>query len=164
MFVSETPENIEDIAVDQVYKLVHDNPDLGLPSPKNRLKVIRVLFEVLNFDLSSDLALVLCTEPKALLVLATAGGGKTTAAQIKAICIKLWGKSKSTGKPIKGDKILSLVYNKHNVLPMQNKHAALVNRLKISGIKGLDIDSTINASTMHSFCDQIRSEFDSKMQ
>ena len=61
MFVSETPENIEDIAVDQVYKLVHDNPDLGLPSPKNRLKVIRVLFEVLNFDLSSDLALVLCT-------------------------------------------------------------------------------------------------------
>lgn len=164
MFVSETPENIEDIAVDQVYKLVHDNPDLGLPSPKNRLKVIRVLFEVLNFDLSSDLALVLCTEPKALLVLATAGGGKTTAAQIKAICIKLWGKSKSTGKPIKGDKILSLVYNKHNVLPMQNKHAALVNRLKISGIKGLDIDSTINASTMHSFCDQIRSEFVAKMQ
>ena len=164
MFISETPDNIEDISVEDVYKIVHDDPSAGLPSPKNRLKVIRALFEVLNFDLSSDLALVLCAEPKAQLVLATAGGGKTTAAQIKAIEAKIWGKSKSTGKPIKGDKILSLVYNRHNVVPMQNKHAALVNRLKISGIKGLDIDSTINASTMHSFCDQIRAEFVAKMQ
>ena len=61
------------------------------------------------------------------------------------------------GTKISGENILSLVYNKHNVADMKDKHRSYIARLKAAGIKGLpDIDDSIHACTMHSFCDYWR--------
>lgn len=159
MIDTKTPDNIDSYAVESVYKLVQDREGMGLPSPKARLNVIRMIFDVLGYDLTSDLALALCAEPKAQLVLSIAGGGKTTGAQLKAICEKIWRKSKLNPEVgMRGNNILCLVYNRHNVQPMIDKHRELVSRLRLANITGLDIDDNINASTMHSFCDQWRKE------
>ena len=96
------------------------------------------------------------------MIIATAGGGKTTGSQIKVVLEKLWRQSKRGGK-LSGDKVLSLVYNRHNVTQMKEKHAAIVSRIALSGIKGFDVDPNINAATMHSFCDQIRTMFVAKI-
>lgn len=164
MLNTKTPDDIHNLSLNDVVKLIPVDLESNLPKPVNRMKVIRIIFQILGYDLSSDLALALCAEPQAQLVIATAGGGKTTGAQIKAICEKIWRTSSRTGKKITGDKILCLVYNKHNVKPMEQKHRALVNRLRMANIQDLNIDDQINASTMHSFCDQIRKENVAKLQ
>lgn len=159
MLKTKTPDNINEMTINEVTRLVPNDGNPLVPAPANRMKVIRIIFQILGYDLSPDLAFALCAEPLAQLIIATAGGGKTTGAQINAILQKIWRKSsKNPAKKITGDKILCLVYNKHNVKPMEDKHKALVNRLRMSNISDLNIDDTINAATMHSFCDQIRKE------
>ena len=162
MFKTETPPDIDKYSVDEVYKLIQDPEGSNLPKPIKRLKIIQILFEILGYDLSPDLALALASEPNAQLIIATAGGGKTTGSQIKVVLEKLWRQSKRGGK-LSGDKVLSLVYNRHNVAQMKEKHAAIVSRIALSGIKGFDVDPNINAATMHSFCDQIRTMFVAKI-
>ena len=162
MFNSKTPSNIEDIPVSEIYTLLEKQE--GLPSPKARLNLTRLIFKILGYDLTSDLALALTAEPTAQLIIATAGGGKTTGAQLKVILEKIYRKSKrDPSKAITGDKVLCLVYNKHNVKPMEDKHKQLVSRLMAANIKGLNIDNEINACTMHSFCDQWRKEYVAKL-
>ena len=160
-----TPKHIVDVPVSDVYKLVSD-PECarGLPSPKVRLRIVRMVFDVLGYDLSPDLALALIAEPQAQLTIAPAGGGKTTGATIKVICEKIWRHAKDSDRPISGRNVLYLVYNKHNVKPMIDKHAELVSRLRLAKISGLDIDSDINASTMHAFCDLWRTEYVAQLQ
>lgn len=160
MLETKTPSNIEDMSLNDVVQLLNNDVQNDcVPPPLNRMKIIRMVYQILGYNLSSDLALALCAEPTAKLVIAPAGGGKTTSSQINAICEKIWRKStRYSNRNIRGDKILCLVYNKHNVKPMIDKHRMLVNRLKVANIKGLDIDDEINAATMHSFCDQIRKE------
>lgn len=162
LFKTETPPDIDKYSVDEVYKLIQDPEGSNLPKPIKRLKIIQILFEILGYDLSPDLALALASEPNAQLIIATAGGGKTTGSQIKVVLEKLWRQSKRGGK-LSGDKVLSLVYNRHNVTQMKEKHAAIVSRIALSGIKGFDVDPNINAATMHSFCDQIRTMFVAKI-
>lgn len=162
LFKTETPPDIDKYSVDEVYKLIQDPEGSNLPKPIKRLKIIQILFEILGYDLSTDLALALASEPNAQLIIATAGGGKTTGSQIKVVLEKLWRQSKRGGK-LSGDKVLSLVYNRHNVTQMKEKHAAIVSRIALSGIKGFDVDPNINAATMHSFCDQIRTMFVAKI-
>lgn len=162
LFKTETPPDIDKYSVDEVYKLIQDPAGSTLPKPIKRLKIIQILFEILGYDLSPDLALALASEPNAQLIIATAGGGKTTGSQIKVVLEKLWRQSKRGGK-LSGDKVLSLVYNRHNVTQMKEKHAAIVSRIALSGIKGFDVDPNINAATMHSFCDQIRTMFVAKI-
>lgn len=165
MLTTRTPDNIDQYSFNDLIKLLPDDGNPNLPRAANRMKLIRVIFGILGYDLSPDLALALCAEPQAQLVIATAGGGKTTGAQIKAILEKIWRKStRNPERKITGDKILCLVYNKHNVKPMESKHKMLVNRLQMSNIADLNIDDQINASTMHSFCEQIRKENVAKMQ
>ena len=55
--------------------------------------------------------------------------------------------------------MLCLVYNKHNVKPMIDKHVQLVSRLQAANVAGLNIDNMICACTMHAFCDRWKSEF-----
>lgn len=162
LFKTETPPDIDKYSVDEIYKLIQDPEGSNLPKPIKRLKIIQILFEILGYDLSPDLALALASEPNAQLIIATAGGGKTTGSQIKVVLEKLWRQSKRGGK-LSGDKVLSLVYNRHNVAQMKEKHAAIVSRIALSGIKGFDVDPNINAATMHSFCDQIRTMFVAKI-
>lgn len=163
MIVSDTPSNINALPVDSVLHFVEPKAD-NVPSARVRLNYVKMLYDVLGYTLTPDVALASVSEPWAELVLSTAGGGKTTWSQIKAIEQKAIRKSKrGNGKKITGDKILCLVYNNHNVADMQNKHAQLVNKLMSAGIQGLDIDTKINACTMHSFCEFCRKLFVAKL-
>lgn len=157
MLTTKTPDNIDSLDLKQVVPLVSANYG-DVPKPAVRMKIIKMVFDILGYDLSSDLAFALCSEPTAELVLSTAGGGKTTGAQIKAICEKIWRRGKS-GNAMRGSNVLCLVYNRHNIAPMEEKHREMVSRLRLANIKGLEIDDKINANTMHSFCDQWRKEY-----
>ena len=164
MFKSDTPSDINERSVDSVLELIHDREGLLMPSTKVRMNYVKMLYDVLGYNLSADVALALISEPSAELVLAPAGGGKTTWSQIKAIEQKLIRRTvKNPKKKINGSKILCLVYNTHNVDDMKLKHAHMVNKLTAAGIKGLEIDDQINATTMHSFCEFIRKLFVAKM-
>ena len=111
MLDTKTPVDIDDYKIDDIYKLVQDGEAAkGLPSPKVRLRIIKMVFDILGYDLSADLALALTAEPQSQLILAPAGGGKTTGTQIKAICEKFWRKSKTNAnESMRGNNILCLV-------------------------------------------------------
>lgn len=164
MFTSDTPIGINKMQIDDVLNVLEDEKHDTLPSKRVRLNYIKMLYDVLGYDLSPDVALASWVEAPAALIISTAGGGKTTWSQLKAIEQKLIRKSKTdSSKNISGDKILCLVYNTHNVQDMKNKHAQMVNKLMAAGIDGLNIDTEINASTMHSFCDFCRKLFVAKL-
>lgn len=158
MFTSKTPKDINSYTFSQVLELVPEYP--GLPSARKRLDIFKMIYDILGYSFTPDAALALLAEPPAELILSTAGGGKTTQTQLKIVAEKIFRKSKyGTGKPISGDKVLCLVYNKQNVDDMIKKHKRLVSRLKLADIEGLNIDDKITACTMHSFCDQWRCEY-----
>lgn len=145
-----TPKNIEDLTKEEILELVEDKK--GLPSKRNRCKIIEMVYEILGFDLSNDVLLALLKENNAQLCVATAGGGKTTFAQIKILLEKLWRKSKNGKKLIDGNNILCLVYNKHNKRDMINKQKFFVNEVNIHTPSSIHLDTNINACTMHAFC------------
>ena len=162
--ISDTPLNIDEMKVDDVVGLIEHPANEYVPSPKVRLNYIKMLYDVLDLNISSDAVLASIDEPQAELVLSPAGGGKTTWSQVKAIEQKLIRKSKrNTGKKIIGDRILCLVYNRHNVDDMKTKHASMVNKINSLHIEGLELDNRINASTLHSFCDYLRKLFVAKL-
>lgn len=154
MFESATPKGINELDIDEVAKLV-DPGTLPDVSPKARLHRIKIIYQLLGFELSPDIALAAIAEPHAQLILTPAGGGKTTWSQIKAIQQKMIRPAKSRfGGKITGDRILCLVYNKHNVEQMKRKHADMVSKLN-ARINGLNLDTDIHATTMHAFCDYL---------
>ena len=148
--MNKTPKNIESYSLAQILDLINDENAGDIPKKEIRYKIIRLVYGVLGYDISKDLLLALLAEPKAQLILATAGGGKTTFSQVKIVIEKILRKVK--GKPLQGDKVLCLVYNKHNVKQMLDKQKQLVNKLYASGVEGLDIDSDLRAYTFHRFC------------
>lgn len=145
-----TPKDIEDLTKEEILELVEDKK--GLPSKRNRCKIIEMVYEILGFDLSNDVLLALLKENNAQLCVATAGGGKTTFAQIKILLEKLWRKSKNGKKLIDGNNILCLVYNKHNKRDMINKQKFFVNEVNVHTPSSIHLDTNINACTMHAFC------------
>lgn len=164
MIKSNTPLNIDEISIDDVLPLVEHPANEYVPSPRVRLNYIEMLYDVLGLHLSSDAALASVDEPQAELVISPAGGGKTTWSQVKAIEQKLVRKTKrNTGKKIIGDRILCLVYNRHNVEDMKTKHANMVGKINALNIKGIELDNRINACTLHSFCDYLRKLFVAKL-
>ena len=157
--LSDTPSNILNESVDGILKYVTDSVR-EIPSARVRLNYTKMLYDLLGYELTPDIALASVSEPQAELVIATAGSGKTTWSQIKGIEQKLFRKQKSgNGKPIEGRQILSLVYNNHNVSDMSERHAHMVGKLMAANVKGLNIDDQINACTMHSFCDFFRRQY-----
>lgn len=163
MLQSKTPKDIASYKIEDVLKLVPERTE-GLPSARVRLNYIKMIYQILGLELSPDVALSSVAEPQSLLVLAPAGGGKTTWSQIKAIEQKMIRKSKRNPKlNIHGDSILCLVYNKHNVDDMKKRHAQLVHRIQAYNIKGLNIDDSINACTFHSFCEFWRTRYVDRM-
>lgn len=162
-FNTATPMDINEYKIDDVAGLItYRTP--GLPSPAVRLKYVKMLYDVLGLTLTPDAALAAIAEPQSLMALSIAGGGKTTWSQVKAVLQKLIRPARkpprsNPNKKINGDKILCLVYNKHNVKDMKDRHKQLVNRMYLANIKGLEIDDEINASTLHAFCDFWRREY-----
>lgn len=155
---SDTPVNVMDMSFDEVLKYADTVPDI--PSARVRLNYTKMLYDVLGYELTPDIVLASVSEPQAELVISTAGSGKTTWSQIKGISQKLFRKCKSDkSSKISGGRILSIVYNVHNVQDMTTRHAQMVGKLMAANIKGLDIDDKINACTMHSFCDFFRRQY-----
>lgn len=160
MFKNDMPEDILDIPVDEVYKYVKDPPGYSSPSPRVRLNFVKMLYDVLGYDLTPDAALCTIGMDTSMLTLATAGSGKTTLMQVKTLLFKLVLDSKCRkGCKMLGKEILCLVYNRHNVPDIKNKHTHMVARLKSANIKGLSIDDDIRVYTMHSFCDTWRKQY-----
>lgn len=162
IYHTRTPDDILEKSFDDLPAMVGKGE--GVPSPAVRLRNLRTVYQVLGYDLTPDLALAMIAEPKAELVVATAGGGKTTSAQIKIVMEKIMRRSVlNPEKKISGEKILYLVYNRHNVSDVREKHKKIVHKLWAANIKGLDIDDDINVSTMHSFCNFWRAEYSAKL-
>lgn len=144
--------NIDDLPLDEVLTYANDSKDVCKKS--SRVTIIKLIYKVLGYNLEPDLLLALVDETEKQLMLAPAGGAKTSTANVKIILEKLYRKSKlHPGKKISGDNILFLVYNNQNVNDVKNRHTELVTRIKTSGIQDIDyLDSSLNVSTIHSFC------------
>lgn len=156
-FQSETPDNIMDISIKDVVKLVNDTRDVGA-TPKMRAALAQMLYSVLGYKLSNDILLMLISEPTAKLCLAPAGGGKTTAANIQIILEKIFFKG-NDGEKLKGSRCLCLMYNKHNVEPFEKKHTQMVERIRASGVKNFEVDSEVRATTLHSYANMWCNEY-----
>ena len=91
MFMSRTPANVDELPVSELLSLATDSE--GMPAAAVRYKIIRMLFDVLGFELSNDTLLMLLSEPAAKLCLSTAGGGKTSSANIQILAEKIMRKS-----------------------------------------------------------------------
>lgn len=157
-----TPANIDELTVREVLDLIPDAQDL--PSVLKRYKIIRMIYEILGFSLSNDALLALLYETGPQLCLATAGGGKTTFAQIKIILEKIWRKSKCYEDGLlQGENILCLVYNRHNIDQMNRKQKQLIEKVNLATTDSINLDDKINSCTMHSFCERWRKTYASKM-
>lgn len=149
-------DNLQD---EDLLNLISDKD--GITPKKNRLNIINIFYKhIFHFELDNDLKACLLDESERLLILATAGGGKTTTLNIKAILEKICRQSKLHEGKIRGDNMLFLVYNSENVNDIKKKHMELVNSIKDSGLKGVEnLDDYVSASTMHSFCDSWLKEY-----
>lgn len=149
-------DNLQD---EDLLDLIKDKE--GITPKKNRLNIINIFYKhIFHFDLDNDLKACLLDESERLLILATAGGGKTTTLNIKAILEKICRQSKLHEGKIRGDNMLFLVYNSENVNDIKKRHMELVNKIKTSGLKGVEnLDDYVSASTMHSFCDSWLKEY-----
>lgn len=145
--------DLSSLTEDEIISLIHDSKYCA--SKKARVKIIKILFEIFGFRLEPDLLYFLADNTTKQLCLAPAGGGKTTSMNAKLVCEKLYRRSKLHEGMIQGSEILCLVYNKHNVKDVSDRHKELVSKLKLSGIKGVDsIDDDLQVSTIHSFCNK----------
>lgn len=157
-------KDVSGMTVQEIKELITDEYTVGPVKPVSiRIKIIKLLFQVLGYDLNKELLYALASEPRAMLILATAGSGKTTSTQLKLIAEKIYRESGNGEGKLSGDRILCLVYNTHNVPDMVNKHKSLVNKLYASGIEGLDIDNRIKAATIHSLCEEWLKEYTVKV-
>lgn len=155
---SNTPKGILSMTEQEVLNLINDADFNVLTNKANRLTIIKIIYSLLEYNLTNDILLALLDESMAALIIATAGGGKTTMSQIKLILEKIIRKN-ADGTPIKGNAMLCLVYNKQNVGQMKKKHVQLVQTLYAKGLAGIKIDDDIVCRTMHSFCCEWRNEY-----
>jgi DNA helicase-2/ATP-dependent DNA helicase PcrA len=144
-------ENIDELSVDDIIKMSTPNP-LCAPAI-NRYKIVKILYDIFGYDLEKDLLLALLDESEKQLILAPAGGAKTSTVNAKIVIQKLCRKSRLREGKIKGNNILSLVYGNSNVKDIQERHSELIYKLKRSMIKGIDnLDDNLQVYTMHAFC------------
>ena len=140
--------DIDNMSIDDILKNVTSTDDVV--DVEKRKSAIIAMYKLLEFNLEPDLLLFLLDESEKQLALAPAGGGKTTQMNIKAIAEKMFRKSRLHEGKIKGNNMLCLVYNRHNVNDVKARHSELVYRLKRFGLTG--IDDSLNVMTIHSFC------------
>ena len=155
-FESCTPKNIANLSDEEVLELAKSFSDYKSPI-KTRLLILKKIYQLLGFNLSNDLALALTTDVKRQLILACAGGCKTTSSQIIITLSKiLW--SRIYGRHLTSSEILCLVYNRENRPQMDKRHAELLTPLVTSGFLSYDpaephyINAGVTSHTLHSFC------------
>ena len=143
--------NIDDLSTEDIINKA--TPSNSVLPTKQRYALVDLIYtKVLKFHLEPDLLLALLDESDKQLLLALAGGGKTTTLIAKAVFEKIWRKSTRGGR-ISGDRMLFLVYNDENVKDIKAKHSKMISQLKLSGIKGCDfLDDKLQVYTVHTFC------------
>lgn len=146
---TETPRDIDRYTVQEALDLCETSVP-GVPPKPVRFKVISTCYNVLGYELTSDIVMMLVSEVLHKQVMAVAGSGKTTNSQLWILTRKLWH-YQATKEKLDGDEVLCVVYNRHNVAPMKTAHINIVRKLK-SSISGLHVDDRIRAVTMHEFC------------
>ena len=152
--------DVSNMTTEELLVHVSDGTDNNVIKKENRVKIIEILYNSLNFKLEPDLLLFLADESEKQLCNAPAGGGKTTTMNVKIILEKIYRKSKLHEGKLKGSNILCLVYNNSNVSSVRNRHIELVNQFKFSGVSGVsNIDTDLNVATVHSFCNDWIEEY-----
>jgi superfamily I DNA/RNA helicase len=141
-----------------VVNLAKELSDLDARVPMSvKLAVIRKLYQILGFRLSNDLLLALLVDVRQQMILAPAGGCKTTSSQVKLLLLKIFW-SKIYGRHLTKDECLCLVYNAENRPQMERRHVELLSPLFSNGFLSFDSGSRsyvnvgITAHTLHSFC------------
>lgn len=153
--------NIENLEEDEFLKFAYSPKNL--PPIKTRVQLIKILYQVLGYDLDKSTLLFLADESEKKLCLAPAGGCKTTTLTAGLVLEKLWRKD-GKGRLIRGRSIVCMVYNRHNVSDVEKRHAELVNKLKASGIKGVEhLDNELKVCTVHSFCAEWLQEYEARL-
>lgn len=123
---------------------------------KIKQMVIKRMYELYGFHMSNDLLLALLVDARQQLILAPAGGCKTTSSQIKLILLKIFWK-KLYKRDLTSSECLCLVYNAENRPQMDRKHLELLSPLVMSGFISHNqenpsyINSGITSHTLHSF-------------
>ena len=153
-----TPENIMDYTEKEIIELSKSlsTPEYSVPL-KVKLLIIKRMYEIYGFSLSNDLLLALLVEVKQQMILAPAGGCKTTSSQIKLILLKIFW-SKMYGRHLTSSECLCLVYNAENRHQMDKKHLDLLAPLSLHGFISFSegnpsyVNSGITSHTLHSFC------------
>lgn len=153
-----TPENIMDYTENDIVDLAKSlsNPEYLVPL-KVKLLVIKRMYEIYGFSLSNDLLLALLVEAKQQMILAPAGGCKTTSSQIKLILLKIFW-NKMYGRHLTSSECLCLVYNAENRHQMDKKHLDLLIPLSLNGFINFSegspsyVNNGITSHTLHSFC------------
>lgn len=151
-----TPANIAELTETEILEKAVELSDTRVPV-KVKLAILRRIYAMLGFNLSNDLLLALLVDVKHQLVLACAGGCKTTSSQIAIMMAKILWK-KAYGRHLTASEILCLVYNKENRPQMEKKHAELLTPMIMSGFLSYNaedahyINAGITAHTLHSFC------------
>ena len=144
MYKTKTPDNIDSKSLSDIAAIATNTP--GIPSAASRLRVLSMLMDVLGLDTANDNMLMLASEPIAKLCVATAGAGKTTSANVQIIEEKIIRKSRvDPSHNLHGDKVLCLLYNKHNVADFKKRHQEMVGRLRAANIGGLHIDDDLQS-------------------
>ena len=154
-----------------------------------RLKLANYVMRALGYVPSDDALLMLSCTKKARVVVATAGAGKTTSLQLDLVLSKMLDSvqriynldgEKVDGTDVTLPAILYLNYNKHNVRPIYEKHAAMCASVAKTLVKTdangkpmrdpltkkiqhEHIDPAIESSTVHAFCHKWLSVFASEI-
>jgi superfamily I DNA/RNA helicase len=166
-----TPSDVVSLSEEEIMEIADSLSDECKVPVGVRCNLLKSIFKCVGYDLSNDLLLALLVETRQQLILAPAGGCKTTSSQIKVLLSKImWKLEKGTN--LTDTECLCLVYNRENKPQMLNKHSELLNKLLLYGFvsvnreddlksKKVFVNSSINASTMHSFANHWIAEYDS---
>ncbi|GHU56578.1 hypothetical protein AGMMS49975_20150 [Clostridia bacterium] len=86
-----TPENIGEMSIEEVAALANQVSEEEYRIPiKVKLPVLQYMYKCLGYQLSNDLLFALLADVKQQLILAPAGGCKTTSSQVKMILLKIF--------------------------------------------------------------------------
>lgn len=154
-----TPSDIMSLSVEEVIELASSLSDIEMEEklPMTlRHKVIAYMYSIFNYQLSNDLLLALLVNTKQQLILAPAGGCKTSSSQTKLISNKIFWK-KLYNRYLTANECLCLVYNAENRIQMDQKHTELLSPLVMSNFVSYDVNNPsyvnagISSHTLHSF-------------
>lgn len=155
-----TPKDIAEYSLEDVLKLANtlSNVDAEKKIPmKVRHMIIDKMYSYFGYQMSNDLLLALLANVKQQLILAPAGGCKTTSSQTKLILSKIFW-NKVYGKHLTTNECLCLVYNAENRSQMDVKHIELLTPLVTNKFVTYDVNSPsyvnpgVKSHTLHSFC------------